>query len=806
MANPDDDFYSCLLATFREDAEDLLTDITDALIKYENSLPDPDPSLIEEIFRKTHSLKGASRAVNLREIESIFLNMENIFSLMKREEFRASADDFDLFHEAIKSVKDFLSGRDSQGIKPAEVTQRLRGRLAERILQENSINKPDFDNKYNPERIHANITGHSGKKEKIINTLYPDPAAVAAPSSFLEVKPAEYQNEPKGSGYQVQSDSITVDSGTIRIASKKLEMLISSSDNLISTSQLLNHRMNELDEVINRFPLWKRRHNLVYSDLPLIKEILSGKHRNSLPPELLLFLERVVDFLTYDREFVTNLNYDLVSHIHATYLAGTALEVSTTEIASLIHDAVLLPVSSILLPITSQIREISRSMGKEVDLKTEGGKIEMDRRILDMLKVPLLHLINNCVDHGIEYPEERIKSGKPFRGQISIKFIPHSGSKVEIILSDDGKGIDANKIRDTARQNVLISDEEYERMKDEEILTLIFRSGFSTSRQVGELSGRGLGLSIVEDTIRRLGGEIIVSSEIGRGTTFSLLLPVKIATLRGLVVREGNYLYVIPIYQIIQVMKVPGEKVIVRDYGYSIKYNEELIQVIRLAKVLGNKSKDIPFDAKSDIQVIIISHGVRKVSFALEEIINVQEIVVRSMGSQLKRVKRVTGATILADGRLALVLDTPEMILKAFRLLGEIPISVGSVTHQGKVLLVEDSVTSRAYLGNVLETAGFEVISAADGMEAFDRLPEEDISLIVTDVDMPRMNGFTLTEKVRSDERFSNIPIILVTALDSEEDKKHGMSLGANAYILKNSLIEIDLINIIMALLSQNPN
>jgi two-component system chemotaxis sensor kinase CheA len=296
--------------------------------------------------------------------------------------------------------------------------------------------------------------------------------------------------------------------------------------------------MQELEEMMSRFSVWRWNHSLVFNDMHLIRDALYGFKRTSLPPELLLFLERICDFLEYDREFIKNLQHDLAAHIHATDIDRSALEASTTEIADLIHDAVLVPVSSILIPISGQVRETSRALGKEVDLKTEGGEIEMDRRLLDMLKVPLMHLINNSVDHGIEYPDERIAAGKPPRGLIKIKITAHSGSKVEITLSDDGRGIDREKIRQTAMEKGLLSDEE-KLMNNDEAIWFIFKSGLTTSPMITDLSGRGLGLAIVEDTITRMGGEVLVSSEYGKGTTFSLILPIRLATLRGLVIGTG---------------------------------------------------------------------------------------------------------------------------------------------------------------------------------------------------------------------------------------------------------------------------
>ncbi|MDD3574678.1 MAG: response regulator [Methanospirillum sp.] len=460
----------------------------------------------------------------------------------------------------------------------------------------------------------------------------------------------------------------------------------------------------------------------------------------------------------------------------------------------------LVPVSSLLVPISGQVRENSRGLGKEVDLRTEGGEIEMDRRLLDMLKVPLMHLVNNSVDHGIEYPDERVAFGKPERGQIKIKINAHSGSKVEITLSDDGRGIDRKKIRNTAVEKGMLSTEEEKTAVEDEAIWLIFKSGLTTSPMITDLSGRGLGLAIVEDTITRMGGEVRVSSEYGKGTTFSLILPIRLATLRGLVVRNGPSYYVVPVQQILQVVRVPPKKNLKENARQNIQYKGESLPIIRLSEAL--RCHDFGADdPNEEIPVLIVAYGAGKIAYAVDEVIQVQEIVVRPLGTQLRRVKKITGAAVLGDGKLALVLDPPELIQEGLRLSGQAPAPIPPCKTSGRVLIVEDSVTSRALLRRTLENAGFQVLTASDGMEAYNVLLEEIVDIVVSDVDMPRMNGFTLTEKIRNDERLSHLPIVLVTALDSREDREHGLSSGANAYILKGSFEKSELVRVVKGLL-----
>jgi Chemotaxis protein histidine kinase and related kinases len=306
--------------------------------------------------------------------------------------------------------------------------------------------------------------------------------------------------------------------------------------------------------------------------------------------------------------------------------------------------------------------------------------------------------------------------------------------------------------------------------------------------------------AIVEDTITRMGGEVLVSSELGKGTTFSLILPIRLATLRGLVIRNGTCHYVIPVQQILQVVRVMKDTVESKDVRQMVTYKGEMVPIVWLSEALGNQGCGSG-NPQEEVPIVIVAYGAGKIAYAVDEVHQVQEIVVRPLGTQLRRIKRITGAAVLGDGRLALVLDPPELIQEGLRLSGLAPVYQTRTKASGRVLIVEDSVTSRALLRNTLEKAGFDVITAGDGMEALSKLLEEPVDLVVSDVDMPRMNGFTLTEKIRSDERLSHLPVVLVTALDSQEDRDHGLSSGANAYILKGSFERNDLVRTVKGLL-----
>lgn len=591
------------------------------------------------------------------------------------------------------------------------------------------------------------------------------------------------------------------DGATVRIAAHKLDRLIAGSDDLLTTRLFITHRMRELEEWLARFTIWRWNQAAISTDIHRIRERSFGSGKADLPADLVLPLQRLVEFLDYDREFVTYLQHDLTEFIRATDRDRAALEASTLEISELIHDAVLLPVSSVLAPFHGLVREYSRTTGKQVELVIEGGEIEVDRRILDSLKDPLMHLIYNSIDHGIEYPDLRALHNKAIRGTVRIRVVLVSGGKVDIEVSDDGKGIDGSEIRKAAVRIGLISEQEEARLTNAEAVWLIFRSGFSTSPIITEVSGRGLGLAIVEDTITRLGGYVTIASEHGKGTTITLRIPVRLVTFRGVVVRSGSQVYVIPMQQVQQVLRIKPDTIFTRGRRQYIRVDEQDIGIVKLSDVLDVPVSRLPTGKDTPVSLIVIAYGAGQVACQVDEIMHVQEIVVRPLGSQLRRVRRIAGATILGDGTLALVLDPPELIQESLRIStrGAAPLQKGEPAPI--VLVVEDSVTSRAFLQMLLERERYRVMTATDGMAAFAILKEHQVDIVVSDVDMPRMNGFVLTEKIRSDPKLQSLPVVLVTSLDSQEDQKHGIAVGADAYIVKSSFEKSALLAVVRNLI-----
>ncbi|MDD5142426.1 response regulator [Methanoregula sp.] len=768
MKGTDAEFTKKLLATFREEAREHLDVIVAILLELEKTLPVPDSATVERIYRTTHSLKGAARAVGQKEIESVCQNLENIFSRMKKGTYVPDADDFDIFHQAVRVIQCLLDGGGQPVTPVTDIVSSLR-----------SLSRKESS----PDSSGTHGKQERGKPQEIITAKSPE-GKPGAKSSLLERDRGDIRKPPALLSTTGRPER---DGATVRIAAHKLDRLIAGSDDLLTTRLFITHRMRELEEWLARFTIWRWNQAAISSDIHRIRERSYGSGKADLPADLVLPLQRLVEFLDYDREFVTYLQHDLAEFIRATDRDRAALEASTSEISELIHDAVLLPVSSVLAPFHGLVREYSRTTGKQVELVIEGGEIEVDRRILDSLKDPLMHLIYNSIDHGIEYPDLRAPHNKSIRGTVRIRVVLVSGGKVDIEVSDDGKGIDGSEIRKAAVRIGLITEQEDARLTDAEAIWLIFRSGFSTSPIITEVSGRGLGLAIVEDTITRLGGYVTIASEHGKGTTTTLRVPVRLVTFRGVVVRSGSQVYVIPMQQVRQVLRIKPDTIFTRGRRQYIRVDDQTIGIVKLSDILDVPPSSLPHGKDAPVSLIVIAYGAGQVACQVDEIVHVQEIVVRPLGSQLRRIRRIAGAAILGDGTLALVLDPPELIQESLRIStrGAAPVQKGAPAPV--VLVVEDSVTSRAFLQMLLEREGYRVMTATDGMVAFAILKEHQVDIVVSDVDMPRMNGFVLTEKIRSDPKLHSLPVVLVTSLDSAEDQNHGMAVGADAYIVKSS-------------------
>lgn len=477
-----------------------------------------------------------------------------------------------------------------------------------------------------------------------------------------------------------------------------------------------------------------------------------------------------------------------------------------TTVDGLLQDvqtALMLPFSSLLDFSPSLVRELAREQGKEVALAIHGASIEIDRRILEEMKDPITHLLRNCVAHGIELPEERSKRQKKEEGSISVRVIPRNGSRVELVIADDGAGIDAKRVAAAAQEMGLITAEAAASLDERESLELVFHSGVTTSPVITKLSGRGLGLAIVREKVERLGGSLHLESLPGKGTTFRILLPLTLAAFRGVLVRVGEHRLLFPTPNVERVIRFGRDEVRTVENRETLWIDGTAVSLARLADVL-ELAQPQRQENGTFLTALMAMAASQRIAYVVDEVLGEQQVLAKGFGKQLSRLRNVGGAALLGSGDVVPVMNVQDLFKSAVKMAGA-PSAITpkpvAAAGQRRILVVEDSITTRALLKSILETEGYSVRTAVDGMDALMQLRTEDADLVVSDVDMPRMGGFDLTARIRADQRLSKLPIVLVTALESREDRERGIDVGANAYIVKSNFDQSDLVAVVRRLL-----
>ena len=417
---------------------------------------------------------------------------------------------------------------------------------------------------------------------------------------------------------------------------------------------------------------------------------------------------------------------------------------------------------------------------------------------MEEFKDPLIHLLRNCIDHGIEKPAERLKKGKPSEGTIVISIIQKDSGTVELAITDDGIGIDVNKVREAAVKRDVITSEAADKLSETQVLSLIYVSGVSTSPIMTDISGHGLGLAIVQEKVEKLHGSLTVETVPDAGTTFLILLPLTLATFRGILIRVDDHFFILPTASVERVLRVKKEEIHTVENRETISFNSQIVSLVRLSDVLAIPRGSTIEHSSPYMPLAIVSNAGKRLAFEVDEIVNEQEVLVKNLGRQLSRVRHIMGASVLATGKVVPILNVADLMKSAVKItpVGE-QVKKTAQTKQKSLLVVEDSITARTLLKNILEMAGYAVKTAIDGVDAFTILRTGEFDLVISDVDMPRMNGFDLTEKIRGDKKLGEIPVILVTALESREHRERGIAVGADAYIVKSSFDQSNLLAVI---------
>ena len=749
-----------MLATFRIEAREHITKLASGLIDLERSSDKAGQAgTTETVFREAHSLKGAARAVNLAGIEEVCQVLESIFAALKRGELPLSAPLFDLLQKAVDALTGLLNAPD-MGEQPAE-----RASIRELIR-----------------KLELTARGRQPLPQK-------SDSGQGAP---------DVREQPAAACPVVAPEKTE----TVRIAAAKMDAILLNAEELLSVRLFVEQRVTELRELRELITGWKERCDKVLPEVRSLQRepgILSGSgvgHNTNFG------IRKVNEFLEWNEELVGIVSGKLAALARATEQESRFLGSIVDGLLRDIKKALILPFATLLEVFPKLVRDLSHAQGKDVELNVRGGDLELDRRILEELKDPLIHIVRNCIDHGLENKEQRRRLGKPERGALTIEVVQKEGGKVEITVSDDGRGIAAEEVKEAAVKAGLLTAGAAKLLGDTDALKLIFLSGVSTSPIITDLSGRGLGLAIVRERVEKLGGTITVETLPDKGTSFRATLPVTLATFRGVIVRVGEGFFVLPTIYVERALRVSREEIKTVENREAIELEGRTVALVRLADIL-EIAAGREEDAAQKAPVVVLEMADTRIAFLLDEVLNEQEILMKDMGPQLVRVRNIAGATVLGTGQAVPVLHVPDLLKSA----GQAPAARAPMLplrleeKKKSLLVVEDSITARTLLKNILEAAGYTVQTAVDGLAAFNLLRAGGFDLTVSDVDMPRMNGFELTAKIRADKGLQDMPVVLVTALDSRADRERGIDVGANAYIVKSSFDQSNLLEVIGRLL-----
>lgn len=459
----------------------------------------------------------------------------------------------------------------------------------------------------------------------------------------------------------------------------------------------------------------------------------------------------------------------------------------------------MVPIATITDNLHRAVRDVARSCGKDVHWEVRGDDTELDRSMLEQLADPLLHLVRNAVDHGIEPPEEREAAGKPRQATVRLHAM-QLGSEVILAVSDDGGGIDVDRVREQAARR----GDDVAEVSDEDALYLIFRSGLSTAGFISDVSGRGVGLDVVRTSVDAARGRIEVLSTPGRGTEFRIVVPITLAVLPCLLLEAGGHRYAVPMHSVSVAQDVDDDALVHAEGRPTMWVGSQAVVVSDLGRVLGAE-----VDAVGP--VVVLSAVTRRHAFRVDALVGQRDVVVKGLGRLLPRLDVLAGAGVEPDGSILLVLDAPGLIDRARSLRDRLgtPPAVGEARaaagRRGTILVVDDALTVRELQRSILERAGYRVRTADDGLDALARLAEEPVDLVLTDIEMPRLDGFGLTEAIRGHPSLATTPVVILTSRATAEDRRRGLDAGADGYIVKSAFDEAALLDAVERLLGRAP-
>ncbi|MGN8528436.1 chemotaxis histidine kinase/response regulator CheAY2 [Helicobacter pylori] len=778
-----------IMEDFLIEAFEMNEQLDQDLVELEHNPEDLD--LLNRIFRVAHTIKGSSSFLNLNILTHLTHNMEDVLNRARKGEIKITPDIMDVVLRSIDLMKTLLvtirdTGSDTNNGKENEIeeavkqlqaitSQNLEGakeRTKEAPQKENKEEAKEEAKEENKEnKAKAPTTENPTSDNPLADEPDLDYANMSAEEVEAEIerllnKRQEADKERRAQKKQEAKQEVTptkeppkTETPKAPKTETKAKAKADTEENKapsIGVEQTVRVDVRRLDHLMN-----------------LIGELVLGKNR------LIRIYSDVEE--RYDGEkFLEELN-QVVSSISAV----------TTDLQLAVMKTRMQPVGKVFNKFPRMVRDLSRELGKSIELIIEGEETELDKSIVEEIGDPLIHIIRNSCDHGIEPLEERRRLNKPETGKVQLSAY-NEGNHIVIKISDDGKGLDPVMLKEKAIEKGVISERDAEGMSDREAFNLIFKPGFSTAKVVSNVSGRGVGMDVVKTNIEKLNGIIEIDSEVGVGTTQKLKIPLTLAIIQALLVGVQEEYYAIPLSSVLETVRISQDEIYTVDGKSVLRLRDEVLSLVRLSDIF---KVDAILESNSDVYVVIIGLADQKIGVIVDYLIGQEEVVIKSLGYYLKNTRGIAGATVRGDGKITLIVDVGAMMDMA----KSIKVNIATLMNESEntksknspsdyvVLAIDDSSTDRAIIRKCLKPLGITLLEATNGLEGLEMLKNGDKipDAILVDIEMPKMDGYTFASEVRKYNKFKNLPLIAVTSRVTKTDRMRGVESGMTEYITK---------------------
>jgi two-component system chemotaxis sensor kinase CheA len=742
-----------LLSKFQEVSADRLQKIQLGILDLEKPTAD---QAADEVARELHTMKGEARMLGLAAIGQLAHAAEDVLRA-ERDGRAATEVATDLLLRACDTISDLLE--DTEGAQSGTPASQ---EMVEALAAASGHTPPAIPGAKPVSRtaipVVPAVPEVEATYEEPAEPVYvPPPAAAVAPPPPAPARAARAEHaHEEGHAPKALADR------SIRVNVEVLDSLGLLAGDLLVESARGRLRASEVEALLQRFSRLGDRF------------LKLAEHLN-VPNQMRNDLERIegdLHMLRDDAFRFVRRNGDGIETLHG----------NLAMMADHVAEARLVPLSTVFDAFPRAVRDIARTQGKEVDLVIENADLGVDRSMLADVRDALVHLLRNGVDHGLETPDDRRMLGKPAAGRLRIR-VRADGDMLSIEVDDDGRGMDPQKLREVAVRKGLLTESQAAALSEREAIELVFRAGFSTRQEITDISGRGVGMDVVKKKVESLGGSVGIVSRLGRGSAITLRLPQSLALMKVLLVRLGDDVYGMPAADVVAVMRVKPEDRMEVFGTLAVKHRGKPTALVGLGPLLGVNGGN-RFDKPP---AVVVRHGDDLAALVVDGFVDEREVAVKPCGGEfLKGAAFIAGTAALEDGRIAVLLHVPDIMAEVRRMAR--PVTQGQAAKRLRVLLVDDSPIARATESALVKALGHSVDEAQDGEEGYLKAQSQTYDLILSDVQMPRLDGFSLTRRLKSTVGLARIPVIILSSLASPEDRRRGAEAGADAYLVKGEL------------------